>query len=109
MTPLIIRPHCCVSLVSMFSAFGRAKPLHLSMAGGLYLFFAVFLLWPIAQIVRVGLVGKDGHFTWEYVNLIFSDPLLKVRGLINAAVVAVCVTGSDAAHFAADGGADGSI
>jgi len=71
--------------------FGRAKPLHLLMAAGLYLFFAVFLLWPIVQIVKVGFVNQGGKFTADYVKLVFRDPLL-VRGLVNAAVVAVLVT-----------------
>jgi iron(III) transport system permease protein len=57
----------------------------------LYGFFAVFLLWPIWQVVRVGFVGKDGHLTLTYVRLIFSNPVL-VQGLINAAAVAIAVT-----------------
>ncbi len=61
------------------------------MAGGLYLFFGVFLLWPIAQIVKVGFIRRDGGLTFDYIRLIFSDPLL-VRGLINAAIVGICVT-----------------
>jgi len=32
----------------------RAKPLHIGLAALLYLFFAVFLVWPIIQIVAVG-------------------------------------------------------
>jgi iron(III) transport system permease protein len=63
------------------------------MAAGLYLFFAVFLFWPIAQIVKVGFLRKDGGFTFEYVALVFHDPQL-VRGLVNAAIVAICVTGT---------------
>src|SRR5579864_6241295 len=74
-----------------FSPFGRAKPLHLFMAAGLYLFFAVFLVWPIVQICKVGFVNQKGDLTADYVKLVFHDPLL-VRGLINATVVAICVT-----------------
>ena len=70
---------------------GRAKPSHVLMALGLYAFFGVFLFWPIAQIVKTGFVRSNGQFTSEYVRLIFRDPLL-VRGLLNAALVAVCVT-----------------
>src|SRR6185437_8934901 len=72
--------------------FGRAKPSHLLLAGFLYLFFAVFLIWPIGQIVKVGFVSKAGSFSLEYVKLISSDPLM-VRGLLNAGIIAVCVTG----------------
>ncbi len=71
--------------------FARAKPLHLLMAGGLYLFFAIFLVWPIVQIVKTGFLKSDGRFTFDYVGLVFRDPQL-VRGLLNAATVAVCVT-----------------
>src|SRR6185437_10116741 len=63
------------------------------MAAGLYVFFAIFLFWPIAQIVKVGFIRADGHFTWRYIELIFNDPLL-VSGLINAAIVALSVTGA---------------
>jgi iron(III) transport system permease protein len=70
---------------------GRARPLHVGMALFLYLFFAVFLLWPVVQIVRTGFVRQDGRITLDYVRLIFSDPLL-MRGLLNAATVAVSVT-----------------
>lgn len=58
---------------------------------GLYAFFAIFLIWPIAQVVRAGFVGADGRFTTAFVRLVFADPTL-VRGLLNAALVAVCVT-----------------
>lgn len=69
----------------------RAKPLHLFLALLLYAFFAIFLLWPIVQIVATGFSRKDGSFTLEYVRLIFRDPVL-VRGLLNAALVAILVT-----------------
>ncbi len=75
----------------MRSLFGRAKISHLIMAAGIYLFFAVFLLWPIVRILKVGFVNQQGRFTTDYVRLVFRDPLL-VEGLINAAIVAVCVT-----------------
>ncbi|HWE02010.1 MAG TPA: iron ABC transporter permease [Tepidisphaeraceae bacterium] len=74
-----------------FPSIGRHKPAHILMAAGLYVFFAVFLIWPIVQIVATGFTRGDGRLTGEYVALIFRDPLL-VRGLINAAIVAVCVT-----------------
>jgi iron(III) transport system permease protein len=70
---------------------GRAKPLHVAIALFLYLFFAVFLVWPIIQIVKTGFVRQDGRFSFDYVKLIFSDPML-MRGLLNAGIVAVSVT-----------------
>lgn len=76
---------------SSVPVLGRAAPVHVLMAAGLYVFFGAFLLWPILQIVRVGFIRADGQFTFEYVELIFRDPVL-VRGLLNAVVVAVCVT-----------------
>jgi iron(III) transport system permease protein len=69
------------------SFLAGVKPLHLSLAAMLYLFFAVFLIWPIVQTVATGFLRKGGGFTLEYVRLIFLDPML-VRGLMNAALVA---------------------
>jgi len=59
-------------------------------AGILYAFFALFLVWPIVQIVGVGFLEK-GHFSLAYLRLVFSDPVLR-QGLCNAAFVAVAVT-----------------
>jgi iron(III) transport system permease protein len=70
---------------------GSAKPSHLLLTFLLYCFFGVFLIWPIVQIVRTGFVRHDGAFTLEYVRLVFQDPVL-VRGLLNAATVAILVT-----------------
>ena len=58
--------------------------------------FAVFLIWPIWQIVRVAFIGipTDGQstvFTLGYFKHIFLDPVLR-RGLINSAAIAICVT-----------------
>ena len=64
---------------------------HLVLAALLYLFFAVLLIWPIVQIVRTGFTSQNGRFTLTYVLLIFQDPVL-VRGLLNAATVAILVT-----------------
>jgi len=57
----------------------------------LYIFFAVVLVYPIWRVVAAGFTTRGGQFTLAYVKLIFSDPAL-VRGLINAAVVAIVVT-----------------
>jgi iron(III) transport system permease protein len=54
-------------------------------------FFAVFLIWPIWRVVAAGFTKKGGGLTFEYVRLIFSDPVL-IRGLINATLVALIVT-----------------
>ena len=70
---------------------GKAKPLHVVLTIFLYAFFAVFLIWPILQVVATGFLKHDGGFTFDYVLLIFQDPVL-VRGLVNAGVVAVLVT-----------------
>ena len=66
-------------------------PGHLAIAGLLYLFFGILLIWPIVQIVRRGFTRPDGSFTLAYLKLIFRDPVL-VRGLLNAVAVAVLVT-----------------
>ena len=62
------------------------------MAAGICLFFAVFIFWPIVQIVWTGFVGAGGRPTLEYVTLALRDPIV-LRGLANAGLVAVCVTG----------------
>ena len=58
--------------------------------------FAVFLLWPIYQVVRVGFFGipvegQPAQFTLGYIKAIFLDPDLR-RGLLNSAGIAVGVT-----------------
>jgi iron(III) transport system permease protein len=57
----------------------------------LYGLCAVFLIWPIWRVTATGFTTKDGHFTFAYLGLIFTDPLL-IRGLFNATFVAVSVT-----------------
>src|SRR4051794_41173354 len=63
--------------------------------GAIFAIFGVFLLWPIYQVVRVGLFGvpRAGpeHFTLAYLQAVFLDPQLR-RGLINSAIIAVGVT-----------------
>ncbi|MGE5607779.1 MAG: ABC transporter permease, partial [Bacillota bacterium] len=58
----------------------------------LYAFFTIFLIWPIVQVVATGFISKDGGLTLSYVRLVFRDPLL-VKGLANAAMIGVAVTG----------------
>jgi iron(III) transport system permease protein len=58
--------------------------------------FAIFLLWPIVVIVRVGFFGipaggQPSGFTLGYIRAIFLDPDLR-RGLLNSAAIAVAVT-----------------
>jgi iron(III) transport system permease protein len=69
----------------------RQSPLHLSLLLAVYAFFAVFLLWPIGQIVYTGFVTPDGHPTTAYLQLIFSDPNL-LLGLRNSLFVALSTT-----------------
>jgi iron(III) transport system permease protein len=65
----------------------RPKPLHIFLSILLYLFFAIFLIWPIIQIVAVGFRNKSGGLTLSYVYLIFKDRVL-LQGLLNALLVA---------------------
>jgi iron(III) transport system permease protein len=64
---------------------------HILLAALLYAFFAVFLIWPILQVVYTGFVTPDGALTFRYVGLIFASPILR-EGLFNATLVAVLVT-----------------
>lgn len=70
---------------------GRAQPLHVLLAVLVYVFFAVFLIWPIAQIVYTGFVSPGGGLTLAYFKLIFADPNL-VAGLRNSVLVACSTT-----------------
>ena len=79
-----------VTLGAGVSAGVRAKPLHVALAAGLYMLLAVFLLWPIVQVIHGGFVGSEG-FTLRFVGLVFRDPVLR-SGLVNAFVIAVLVT-----------------
>ncbi|HTW94871.1 MAG TPA: ABC transporter permease subunit [Tepidisphaeraceae bacterium] len=66
--------------------------LHHFLAALLYLFFVLFLIWPLWQAIASGFTRSDnGHFTFAYFSLVFHDPVL-VRGLINALAVAAAVT-----------------
>src|SRR4051812_5592584 len=60
------------------------------------LIFAIFLAWPIVQVVRVGfqgirVEGKPAPFTLAYVAAVFKDQSLR-QGLINSLTIAVLVT-----------------
>lgn len=57
----------------------------------LYAFFAIFLIWPIGQVVATGFVRQGGGLTFQYVRLIFEDPVLRA-GLFNATYIAILVT-----------------
>lgn len=69
---------------------GRSRG-HVLLAVLIYAFFAVFLIWPILQVVYTGFVTPDGSLTFRYVGLIFASPVLR-EGLFNATMVAVLVT-----------------
>jgi iron(III) transport system permease protein len=64
---------------------------HWLLAISLYVFFAVLVIWPIAQVCYTGFVTPGGNFTLEYVRLIFASPVLR-DGLFNATLVALLVT-----------------
>jgi iron(III) transport system permease protein len=58
--------------------------------------FAVFLFWPILRVFKIGFLGiptanQPGRFTFAYLANVFLDHDLR-RGLINSAIIAICVT-----------------
>ena len=65
---------------------------HWVLAVLLYLFFAVFLIWPIAHVVGVGFGTGGRGLTLDYILLVLRDPVL-VHGLVNAVLIGVVVTG----------------
>ena len=56
------------------------------------LFFALFFLWPILQILKGGFIDADGNFTLSTFIAILSDPLYR-DGLINSFWLACAVSG----------------
>ncbi len=70
---------------------GRATPFHTLLACLLLVFFAVFLIWPIINVVATGFKTKDGTFTLDYLRLIIENPVYR-RGLLNSVIIAVLTT-----------------
>lgn len=58
---------------------------------GTLLFFGVFFLWPIAQILRGGFVDADGHVTAAYLAALLRDPLY-LGALGNSLLLALTTT-----------------
>ena len=54
-------------------------------------FFAVFFLWPIAQILRGGFVDADGRLTFAYLTALLADPIY-LAGLRNSFLLACATT-----------------
>jgi iron(III) transport system permease protein len=55
------------------------------------LFFAVFFIWPILQILKGGFIDADGHFTFRTFVAILSDPLYR-NGIGNSVLLASAIT-----------------
>jgi iron(III) transport system permease protein len=70
---------------------GRATPFHTVLSILLLIFFAVFLIWPILNVVATGFTNKDGGFTTEYLRLVLTNPV-QLRGLMNSTIIAVLTT-----------------
>ena len=47
------------------------------------IFFALFFLWPIVQILKGGFIDASGHFTFAFLNVLLRDPLYQA-GLLNS-------------------------
>jgi iron(III) transport system permease protein len=69
----------------------KSRTTHRLISLGLYAFFILFFCWPIWRILVRGFLTHDGHFTLQYIHIIFRDPQL-VRGLFNAIAIAIVVT-----------------
>jgi iron(III) transport system permease protein len=72
-------------------ATDRPKPLHLALAAALCALFALFLVWPVLEVIHGGFIRSSGAPTLEFVSIVFRDPALR-RGLFNAFLVAILVT-----------------
>ena len=54
-------------------------------------FFAVFFVWPIAQILQGGFLDADGHLTGSFLTALLADPTYR-DGLVNSFLVACAAT-----------------
>jgi iron(III) transport system permease protein len=54
-------------------------------------FFGVFLVLPIAQVLRGGLTDTEGRFTLAFLAEVFRNPLY-LEGLLNSFLIALCTT-----------------
>ncbi len=54
-------------------------------------FLAVFLLWPVAQILKGGFLDAGGHLTFAYLGAVLADPLYR-EGLVNSFLLAGAAT-----------------
>jgi len=54
-------------------------------------FFAVFFVWPIAQILKGGFIDADGHLTGSYLTALLADPTYR-DGLVNSFLIACATT-----------------
>ncbi|MEM8876081.1 MAG: iron ABC transporter permease [Planctomycetota bacterium] len=87
--PAATRP--TVSIWHRLGVQGRPTVPHLLLTVAILLFFAVFLIWPICQVVIAGFRDSDGDWTLRYLTLVLTDPI-KLQGLWNAAVIAILTT-----------------
>jgi iron(III) transport system permease protein len=75
--------------------FAMSHPMSQNFARSVFaftaLFFAVFFLWPIWQILNGGFIDADGHFTLSTFAAILADPLYR-GGLFNSFMLACAVT-----------------
>ena len=55
------------------------------------LFFAVFFIWPIVQILKGGFIDADGRFTFAYVVALLRDPVY-LGGIANSFLLACATT-----------------
>ena len=55
------------------------------------LFFAVFFIWPIIQILKGGFIDADGHLTFAYVTALLRDPIY-LGGIGNSFLLACTTT-----------------
>ncbi len=55
------------------------------------LFFAVFFIWPIIQILKGGFIDADGHLTFAYVVALLKDPIY-LGGIGNSFLLACTTT-----------------
>ncbi|HTJ77558.1 MAG TPA: iron ABC transporter permease [Rariglobus sp.] len=54
-------------------------------------FFAVFFIWPIIQILKGGFIDADGHLTFAYVVALLKDPIY-LGGITNSFLLACATT-----------------
>ncbi len=55
------------------------------------IFFCVFFVWPIWQVLKGGFIDTNGHFTLDYIFTVFQNHVY-IKGILNSIYLAIVTT-----------------